>query len=69
MISGREEGTCAAASAGRPDGAGTAARAGCGGECTGATALSLQQLLRIYRCVALGNLARASLCVMQAVEP
>ena len=77
-ISGRGEGTVAAASAGRGDGAGTAARDGCRGECSGAAesarklsaALSFQQcsLPCIYRC-ALGNLARASLSVMQAGEP
>jgi hypothetical protein len=77
-ISGRGEGTVAAASAGRGDGAGTAARDGCRGECTGApgsarkpfAALSFQQcsLPWILR-YALGNLARASFCVMQAGEP
>jgi hypothetical protein len=47
MISRREEGIGAAATAGRRDGAGTAARGGGRGECTGATALSLQQFWRI----------------------
>ena len=43
MISGRGEGTGAAAGAGGADGAGTAARAERRGECAGASALSFQQ--------------------------
>jgi hypothetical protein len=47
-VSDREECTDSAASAGRADGAGTAARGGGRGECTGAiTNLSLQQFWRI----------------------
>jgi hypothetical protein len=48
-VSGPREGTGAAANAGRADGAGTAARGGGRGECTGATALSLQQCSRMMR--------------------
>jgi len=44
---GRGEGTGAAASADRGEGVGAAAWDGCCGECTGATALSLQQCSRI----------------------
>jgi hypothetical protein len=46
-VSGPGEGTGASASAGGADGAGTAARGGGRGECTGSTALSLQQCSRI----------------------
>jgi hypothetical protein len=46
-VSGLREGTGPTASAGRADGAGAAARGGGRGECTGATALSLQQWSRI----------------------
>jgi hypothetical protein len=45
-VAGAREGA-ATASAGRAEGAGAAVRAGTRGECTGATALSLQQCPRI----------------------
>jgi hypothetical protein len=77
---GRGEGTGSAASTGRGEGTGSAASTGCGEgtgsaastvrrECTG-TGPNVQQWLvpSQIRC-ALGNLARASLSVMQAGEP
>jgi hypothetical protein len=78
--SGREEGTGSAVSTGRGVGTGAAANTG-RGECTGSsastgrrectgTAPNVQQWLvpPQIRC-ALGNLARASLSVMQVGEP
>jgi hypothetical protein len=46
-VAGAREGAGATASAGRGEGAGAMVRAGSRGDCTGATALSLQQCPRI----------------------
>jgi hypothetical protein len=67
-ISGRGEGTGTATFAGRSEGTGTAAR-GESRECTGAVLNVQQWLVPTQTRCALGNLARASLSVMQAGEP
>jgi len=64
-ISGREEGT--AAISGRGEGTGTAASEG--RACTGTVPNVQQWLVPTQTRCALGNLARASLSVMQAGEP
>ena len=66
-ISGRGEGTGTAAIAGRSEATGTAASEG--RECTGAVPNIQQWLVPTQTRCALGNLARASLSVMQAGEP
>jgi hypothetical protein len=67
-ISGRGEGTGTATFAGRSEGTGTAA-SGESRECTGAVPNVQQWLVPTQTRCALGNLARASLSVMQAGEP
>ena len=67
-ISGRGEGTGTATFAGRSEGTGTAAR-GESRECTGAVPNVQQWLVPTQTRCALGNLAHASLSVMQAGEP
>ena len=66
-ISGREEDIGTAAIAGRGVGTGTSASEG--RECTGTVPNVQQWLVPTQTRCALGNLARASLSVMQAGEP
>jgi hypothetical protein len=66
-VLGAGEGTGATASADRAGSAGAAVRAGRRGECRGAPASQQCSLPRQVRCP-LGNLARASLSVMQVAE-